>query len=252
MINRYLKLVFCTATRAALAGCLFGAAVSSAATITDIPLSSYQAVYTTRLGGTSVEITRSLETINEQYRLNLSASSLLVGFSETGVFEIDQQHIKPLQYTYQGTGLNRRKSSNEFDWDKGIVRSFYKDKWYPLDTQPGIYDRISWLEQMRLELISGPPANARQISMVSGKRVKHYQIKYVGEEKLNTALGTLNALHFSRTRANSKDEFHIWLAKDWQYLLLQIVQLDAYNKTTQISLKSAQVNGHRVSALPPE
>jgi len=247
MINRYLKQAFYSATRACLAIYISTFAVSA---IAEAPLSSYEAVYATRLGGASIEITRTLHTTNNQYELNLSASAMLVGFKETSVFEVSDQHIKPLNYIYQGTGLNRRKSNNDFNWPEGTVSSFYKDNWYQLDIQPGVYDRISWHEQMRLSLLSGSPPDNQQFNIISGKRIKTYQIEYVGEETLNTALGTLNALHYTRTRSNSEQEFHIWLAKDWDYLLLKIVQMDAYNETSEVSLKSARLDGQVVTGLP--
>ena len=135
MTNRYLKLAFCTANNAYLAICILGVASASATTTPNNILASYHAVYAYKLGETSVDIIRTLETINGQYKLNLSVSSMLAGFNETSIFKIEKQRIKPIKYTYKGTGLNRRKSSNDFNWPKGIVRSFYKDKWYSLDIQ---------------------------------------------------------------------------------------------------------------------
>lgn len=250
MMKRYLKQAFYSATRSSLAICLFAFAGFSTSTSADTSLSSYEAVYTTRLGGASVEISRTLKVSDKQYRLNLSASALLVGFKERGVFEVNDEQIKPLTYSYQGTGLNRRERSNDFDWTNGLMRSFYKDNWYQWDIEPGIYDRISWQEQMRLSLINGSPEDVQQFSIINGKRIKHYQIKYLGEEKLNTALGTLNTLHFSRTQSNSEREFHVWLAKDWDYLLVKIVQIDTDNKTTEVSLKSARLDDQTVSGMP--
>lgn len=251
MKNPSPKQVLSLTTKISLELFLFSFTIFSTTVIAESTLSSYQTVYTSRLGGISIEIARQLSQNSKgEYQLKLSVSSMLAGFTETSSFEVDSEQIRPQKYRYKGSGLNRRESSSLFDWPANIVRSHYKGKWYQLAMQPGLHDRLSWQEQMRLDLINGSLEDSHKISIFNGKRIKQYQIQYLGEEVLDTPLGKLSALHYARAQENSAREFHVWLAKDWDYLLLKVVQIEPGESPGELLLKKAQLNGKNIKALP--
>lgn len=219
----------------------------------DNSLSSYSAVYSASINGISIEITRVLETqVQGEYKLTLTASTPLLGFVESSSFKLDGGAIQALRYRYQGTGINTRARSSRFDWDTNKVHSIYKGKSYELSATKGLQDRLSWQEQIRWHLLNQTFTENKKvpsISLVSNKRIKKYHITYSGEETINTPLGTFNAAHYSKVQINSGREVHVWLAKDWDYLPLRVLQIEPNKKPGEIILKSAHLKGKIVSGL---
>jgi len=69
----------------------------------------------------------------------------------------------------------------------------------------------------------------------------------VGKEVLNTALGKLNSTQIELAQVESDERTtKIWLADDWQYLLIKIEQLSKSGLRIKLELESATVSGKEV------
>lgn len=58
--------------------------------------------------------------------------------------------------------------------------------------------------------------------VTAGKGLKPYRVHVVGEEMLDTALGTLRTLHVSRVQEGEEDPIDVWLASDYNYLPVKV------------------------------
>ncbi len=212
-------------------------------------LKPYTAEYTTTARGMSLSLKRELKRDeNDNYTLTNGGKILVVGFHEVSVFSLQDGHIAPQSYIYQGTGLINRRREVHFTPGAETIRSLYKDEWYELPYSDGTLDRMSQQEQLRLSLLNDPtPKEDITIRVADGKRVKDYTLVYVGEETLSTPLGDVNTLHFERLHDDPDRKSDIWIAPAWDYMMVKTVHIED-GKPVEVNLKKASLEGKRLSA----
>ena len=82
-------------------------------------------------------------------------------------------------------------------------------------------------------------------TVVNRGKHKTYQIKIIGEEVIDSPVGKLNTVKLSRSREGSDSETIVWLAKDWNYLIVRLEQTDE-DDTYSLELLNATLNGKKV------
>jgi hypothetical protein len=241
-----LAAVLLTASTGGLADASANANAPETATST---LQPYQAEYTTTARGMTMTLERELKTDGEGgYTLTNGGKLLVVGFHEVAVFAIEDTQVRPRSYIYQGTGLINRRREVHFTPGADTVRSLYKEEWYELPYTEGTLDRMSQQEQLRLHLMSKEnPRENISVRIADGKRVKDYELVYVGDEILETPLGPVSALHFERLHDDPDRESDIWFAPDWDYLMVKTVHTED-GKPVEVLLSKARVGGTQVVA----
>lgn len=192
----------------------------------------------------SVTLERELKQDEDgKYTLTNGGSLLVVGLHEVAVFRIEEGHVQPRSYIYQGTGLINRRREVHFTPGSDIVRSLYKEEWYELPYKPGTLDRLSQQEQVRLDLLNrNDPRQSLTVSIADGKRVKDYELIYVGDEVLDTPLGAVNTLHFERLHDDPERESDIWVAPGWDYLIVKTVHIED-DKPVEMLISEGSING---------
>ena len=106
---------------------------------------------------------------------------------------------------------------------------------------------MSQQEQLRLFLLNDPtPKEDVAFRIADGKRVKDYQLVYVGEETLETPLGPVNTLHFERLHDDPDRKSDTWIAPELDYLMVKTVHIED-GKPVEVNLVSASIDGTPVS-----
>ncbi len=227
------------------------AAATPAAEVDTHALLPYTAQYRTSARGFDLEVTRELRLSDSgdgSYVLTSGGSLLVAGFHEVSVFRVEDDRIQPLSYTYRGTGLVSRHLELRFPTAAGAIRSLYKDRWYELPNDGNTLDRINQLEQLRLSLLGdAAPTDDLDMRVADGKRVKASQLVFVGEETLPTPLGPVATLHFERLHEASDRRSDIWLAPDWDYLMVKTVHVEDGRPMT-MELTDATLAGQPLAA----
>jgi hypothetical protein len=211
-------------------------------------LKPYTAEYTTTARGMSLSLKRELKRDkNDNYTLTNGGKMLVVGFHEVSVFKVQDGHIAPQSYVYQGTGLINRRREVHFTAGAETIRSLYKEEWYELPYTAGTLDRMSQQEQLRLSLLNDPtPKEDITIRVADGKRVKDYTLAFVGEEPLATPLGDVQTLHFERVHDDADRKSDIWIAPEWDYLMVKTIHVED-DKPVEVNLKKASLQGKPIS-----
>ena len=212
-------------------------------------LKPYTAEYTTTARGMSLSLKRELKRDeNGNYTLTNGGKMLVVGFHEVSVFRVQDDHIAPKSYVYQGTGLINRRREVHFTPGAETIRSLYKDEWYELPYTAGTLDRMSQQEQLRLSLLNDPtPKEDITIRVADGKRVKDYTLAFVGEEPLSTPLGDVQTLHFERIHDDADRKSDIWIAPQWDYMMVKTIHVED-GKPVEVNLKKASLQGKPISS----
>ena len=87
--------------------------------------------------------------------------------------------------------------------------------------------------------------------VVDGDEVEEYAFRVVGEERVTTKAGQFDAVEVERVREpDARRETTLWFAKDWNYLLVRLSQIETDGQHYQIMLKEATVNGQTVTGIP--
>ena len=212
-------------------------------------LRPYVAQYNTTTRGMELTLTRILKPgADGSFTLTNGGKIMVVGFHEVSVFKVEGTRIQPKSYVHQETGLINRRREVHFTPGTDTIRSLYKEQWYDLPRTAITLDRLSQQEQLRLTLLNDPtPAGDISIQVADGKRVKDYHLLYVGEELLETALGPIRTLHFERLHDNPERKSDMWLAPDWDYLMVKTLHIED-NTPVEITLMSVSIEGVAIEA----
>lgn len=210
-------------------------------------LSPYKATYKTSTAGLSIKLHRSL-TMDQSGDCKLTSEGklLVAAISEVSVFDIQDTKVRPKSYVYQLSGPVNRRREVHFDSDSGAIRSLYKKNWYDLPPGEHTLDRMSQQEQLRLTLMNmDDPRQDISFSVADGRKVKLHKLKFTGSERLETPMGWVDTLHFERVHRDSARRSAIWLAPDWDFLMVRTLHIED-GKTTEADLISASIVGKDV------
>lgn len=136
---------------------------------------------------------------------------------ETTRLKQDGAHMVPLEYHYQRSGKRDRTIKQLFDWQQGSVTSHVDAAVYEYELPHSTIDLNAYQISLMVDLARG----IREFSYpVAGKKaMRTYDIKYVGDERLNTVLGELNTVVMQR---KTKRTTTMWCAPDLHFLPVKI------------------------------
>ena len=79
--------------------------------------------------------------------------------------------------------------------------------------------------------------------------IKNNQFEVIGKEIIPTKAGDLKTLKIKVIRENTSRVTFIWVATDWRYLLVRLIQLKDDKEQFSIELTDAIVGNQAVSGL---
>lgn len=213
----------------------------------EVQLPAYSATYTASKSGISAELKQTLQPVNgRQWRLHNETSILFFSFEEEAVFTLDERRIKPLTYRYDNSTSSSRSSQLVFDWDKHSVFDQLHSK-KPLKLEQATWDKLSVQAQIRLDLMQqGDSFNKKQYTQIDRTKTKTYTVRKLGEETLSTPLGYFQTIKLEERRDGRDKYTLIWLAKNWDYMILRLQRIEEGEVEYQIDLAEATVNGEPI------
>jgi len=234
-------------------GLIVATLLNAASAIAESALSLYTAEYKTKVAGLSVTLTRTLTEKDGRYHLSQGGKkAFVVKLSEDSHFSVKGDRIFGEQFIYQLSGISNRRREVLFDEQAGTIRSLRKKEWTEHPWSPGVLDRLSQQEQMRLKLLlAKAPPERISLSIVDGPKIKLKHFDLVETAVLETPVGALNTVHY-RLIHDEPDErsSDTWLAVDHDFLMVRTEHVEKGSETV-IQLKSAAVEGQAVSGGAP-
>jgi hypothetical protein len=204
----------------------------------------FTAQYETRFGFLTLRGQRQLlQPSAGRWQLLSTAGVFSVDVSEQSIFSYHDGQIRPLLYQFTNPLKKRRSYSLDFDWQQRRASSSAENKVFALEEN--VYDKLSYQIQLQQD-VCADPANfsSESYPVIDHKRIKTYQLEWLAIEQQSTAVGLLNTVHLRqfRTGKAGENDAHIWLAIDWQCLL---VRMDQQNNS--LYLTAATVDGVEVA-----
>ncbi len=191
---------------------------------------------------------RSLEQLdNGLWRLDFEASMLVASFNERSTFRTEGDTFLPESYRLKRSGLGKGKRVEQrFDWESKQVEGNDRGDPVNLPLHRGLLDKSTYQLALQHEVAAGKQSMSYQV--VDGDEIETYDFRVLGEEKVSTRAGQVDAIKVERVRdpTQSKRETILWFAKDWDYLLVRLHQVEKDGKEYQIMLEEGSVGGKAV------
>lgn len=215
----------------------------------------FAAKYEARYGGFKASAERSLQTTDDGIEMNTRLELKLLGKTISRIHEASSLatddstgELRPVSYSFEQTGLGSRSRSVSFDWDSAVATTLTGNQENTIELDGPAMDNLSGYIAMREQLLDGK-TEVSFLGIDKGKKEEfHYSV--IGEEILETTAGQFRALKLERIRDEaSHRSTEIWLALDWDYLLIRLVQREPGSNTIMLDLTHATVDGQPVSTL---
>lgn len=195
---------------------------------------------------------RSLERLpDNRWQLNFEAAMLVASLTEVSTFRLENSSFLPLTYRFNRGGLGKsKKVEQDFDWtEKQVIGSDRGDS-VRLPLNRGMQDKSTYQLELQFDVAAGKQSMSYQV--VNGDEVETYDFRVLGPERVRTQAGLIDAIKVERVRDPTKSNRKtvLWFAKDWDYLLVRLHQVETDGKEYQIMLKDGKVDGKTVKGQP--
>ncbi len=139
----------------------------------------------------------------------------------------DSGGVKPLHYTYSRSGGKRERDVEvRFDWDAGRVHNTLNGQTWSMEVEPGTLDKLVYMLALMQDLADG--MRATRYTVADGGKVKSYEMRVVGEERVDTVLGPLDTVIVHRQREGDDErETLVWCAPALGFLPVQVEHREA-------------------------
>lgn len=191
---------------------------------------------------------RSLEkTSNGKWKLSFKASMMIASLSEESTLTPDKDTLLPESYHFERGGLGKAKKSDlDFDWNTKVITGTDRGDAVKVALNRGMLDKSTYQLALQQDVAAGKKSMSYQV--VDGNEVDTYDFRVLGTEKVDTKAGKIDAIKVERVRdpTQNKRITVMWFAKDWDYLLVRLQQVETDGKEYNIMLLDGTVNGKTV------
>jgi hypothetical protein len=185
---------------------------------------SFNGVYKAHYGLLALKGRQQVTSMGEgRWSITNSAEILSVEVSENATFVVKDAQVSPLHYEFVNPFRKSRSVKLDFDWPnlqavEHVAKETTKIKQH-------VFDTLSYQMQMQIDACANAESfGVKQYSVVDNGRLKIYQVDMEGPVDVETELGVLETLNLRQYRPGKQDEKQIviWLAKDWQCVLVRM------------------------------
>ncbi len=140
---------------------------------------------------------------------------------EISDWRFEQGHLQSLHYKYSRHGGKRqREAEAKFDWSQEKLHNNLNGKQWTMPLPAITYDKLNYLLAIMLDL--GQDLRVKHYRVATGSKLKTYDLRYLNEESIETAIGPLQCLILERTVKGSERRTRVWAAKTLHFLPVKI------------------------------
>ncbi len=191
---------------------------------------------------------RSLEKgANDTWTLSFKASMMIASLTEESTLTVDKDTLLPKTYHFERGGLGKPKKTDlDFDWSQKVVTGTDRGDAVKVPLNRGMVDKSTYQLVLQRDVAAGKKSMSYQV--VDGDDVDTYDFRVLGTEKVDTKAGQVEAIKVERVRdpTQNKRTTVLWFAKDWDYLLVRLQQVETDGKEYNIMLQDGTVDGRTV------
>lgn len=211
-------------------------------------LHTFQAEYALYAKNTrAARVVRSLARLDDnsyEYRSETKTVGLISLIRKLHVVEssrlvVAENMLQPLYYSYRRTGYRKKRDvSIEFNRETGKITNTINGDFWHLPMEPAVMDKLLYQLAIMYDLQNGrTPASYR---IADGGGIKTYQFEKLGEEVVETPLGSFNTIKMLRRKPGSSRRSVFWCAPELEYLQVKVEHTEKDGSKTVAVLKSLQ------------
>ena len=221
----------------------------SASTLLRDELQPYTASYAVKVSGISPTLHRKLEKTGENsWQLSNKVSFFFFGFKETAQFDINGNTVIPQSFSHRERGKNK-SSELRFDWsNRTVIDQLNSDE--PLALPTPSWDELSWQVQLYADIHElGTAFTKKDYPLVYKTRLTTHTVEKIGEERISTPAGDFNAIKFKKYYGDNNKHILIWVAKDWDYMILRLNKVKDGKIVQRVNIKKGAIAGNAIKGL---
>jgi len=156
---------------------------------------------------------------------------------------IENNLIKPEKYNFLQL-LDKeiqRDVSIIFDWGTktAINNHKHQDSHWKMSITAGTMDKLSYQLALMLKLADNPKKQF-SFNIADGGRLKEYQFKILGEERVYTSLGSYTTIKIEHQRYQKNKNITLWCAPELNFMPVKILQEESGKPNIRSTLISYQ------------
>ena len=202
-------------------------------------LRTFDALYKTSALGMTLDLKRSLTQEGDTYTLSSRGKNMLINMNESADFRIVDGAIEGIRFDSKVKSLKTNKRAVRFDQSAGVIDSMKRGDWTQHPWEPGVLDRFSQQQQLRLTLIGeDEPPETLEFRVVDGPKVSDKRWQRLPDEVIETPLGPISTVKYRAVHTNpDKRASEIWLAPELDYLMVKTIHVER-SSTVKVTIKS--------------
>ena len=202
-------------------------------------LRTFEALYTTSALGMTLDLKRSLIQGGDTYTVSSHGKNMLISMNESADFRIVDGRIEGIRFDSRVKSLKTNERAVRFDQSGGVIDSMKRGDWTQHPWEPGVLDRFSQQQQLRLTLIGeNEPPETLEFRVVDGPKVSDKRWKRLPDEVIETPLGQISTIKYRAVHTNpDKRASEIWLAPELDYLMVKTIHVER-SSTVKVTIKS--------------
>ena len=162
-----------------------------------------------------------------------------VYITERSESEAYGEAFRPRVYSYDRYGKNATRSVRvTFDWNNGVALNTANGQTWRMSVPPETLDKFNYLLALMRDLADGQ--RSMQYTIADGGRLKVYDMREIGSETLETALGTLETVKIRRLRHQDDREAILWSAPALGYLPVKLAYRDGDGRLISMTIQSIE------------
>ena len=215
-------------------------------------LPTFEVEYTLYAKNTkAARIIRSLERLDEniyEYRSETKTVGLVSLFKKVHIVETSnlmvQDHLlQPVLYSYKRTGDKKKRDvSIEFNWHGRKIKNTINGDFWHMPIEPAVMDKLLYQLAIMYDLQNGHTPDTYLIA--DGGGIKTYRFERLGEETVETPLGSFNTIKMLRHKPGSSRRSVFWCAPELNFLQVKVEHTEKDGSRTVAVIKSLQGELH--------
>lgn len=211
-------------------------------------LRTFQAEYSLYAKNTrAARVVRSLARLDDnsyEYRSETKTVGLVSLFRKLHIVEssrliVEERMLKPVYYSYDRTGYKKKRDvSIEFNYAANKIKNTINGDFWHLPMEPVVMDKLLYQLAIMHDLQDGRTPVSYRIA--DGGGIKTYSFEKLGEEVVETPLGSFNTIKMLRHKPGSSRKSVFWCAPDLEFLQVKVEHTEKDGSKTVAVIKSLQ------------
>lgn len=216
-----------------------------------LELKPYKIQYESTVRGFNIKTVQQLNKSEDTFKLTQKISVMMAGTVETSTFQVTSDNkVIPESYIYNRNifGHNTKRVTHFFAKTKTATYQEENNQARGIKLEDDVYDPLSAFILLQIQLLEQKSSTTlNSVKILEKKRIRKISYKILATEWIETPLGYMETLKVERLRSKKDKHTTIWLAKNWDYVVVKIVHEEPDEPTYQMNIVKGTLNNKKIT-----